>query len=167
MSQFSSKSWGGFLAAYARSGALERRALAYIHNTASLNELAERLSLHLSIRNVRARVRVGSVWIDGTPQAKAQTSHGPVQCELSDLLVVMNVYRGGLIKDRAAVLIQAKVNTSPDEIPPGRSTKKERALLEEYDESQQIELFRDTKATSKIGAYSLKFGGHGFKNHAR
>lgn len=167
MSRLSNPAWDALLNKHIQSRAIERRGLRHIHDCASLDELAENLVTHLFLTGVKASVRVESVWIDGTPQAKALTSVGPIQCELADLLVILNVIDKGTIQRRSAVLIQAKVDTEPTNLPSGSSTFKERALLEKFDDTQPLELYRDTKAQSQIGSYPLKLGKMSFKNHAR
>lgn len=167
MSRFSRNAWKNLLAKHMNSRALERRGLLHLHDPASLDELAAHLADHLHINGVNASVRFESIWIDGTPQAKALTTSGVIQCELADLLIILNVIDGTALKRRSAVLIQAKVGSDPTILPSGSSTTKERALLEGFDDTRTLDLFRDTKAKNSIGSYGLKVGKNGLVNYAR
>lgn len=169
MSRLSKKSWSNVLNEFAKSRNLERRGLRHIHDERSHDELAMTLVEHLELMGIRAAVRVGSVWIDGTPQAIAHT-HRPksvVQCELADLLIILDARNNGRRIRESALLIQGKVGCSPLEIPSGSSTNKERALLERFNDQQPLKIYKNTQATSLIGEFNIKTGSLGFKKYAR
>ncbi|EPC9891250.1 hypothetical protein ACR3XN_004271 [Escherichia coli] len=109
MSRYSKANWDEMLQKYVNSGAMERRGLKYIHDPCSLQELSSVLACHLEHSGIDASVKVGSIWIDGTPQAKAKVlgnAESEVQCELADLLILLNVGINGALDRRSAVLIQ-------------------------------------------------------------
>ncbi|WP_174868414.1 hypothetical protein [Pectobacterium polaris] len=173
MSRYSKVKWSEMLQKYVNSGAMERRGLKYIHDSHSLQELASILACHLEHSGIDASVKVGSIWIDGTPQAKAKVignTESEVQCELADLLILLNVGINGALDRRSAVLIQGKIGTNPTKIPPGNSTNKERALLERFDDSHPLEIYKDTRGKSPLNSsskYNIKTKGGGFKQYAR
>lgn len=173
MSRYSKVKWEEVLQKYVNSGAMERRGLKYIHDPISLQELASVLACHLDHSGLDASVKVGSIWIDGTPQAKAKVldnTESNVQCELADLLILLNVGINGALERRSAVLIQGKVGPDPTKIPSGSSTNKERALLERFDDTHPLEIYKDTRGRSPLNLssiYNIKTGLSGFKNYAR
>jgi hypothetical protein len=124
-----------------------------------LNSLALGVALQLQKHGKQGKVSVGSIWIDGTPQAKAQTQSGAtVKCELADLLFLLEERDpSGKIKKETALLIQGKATPTFNKLPSGKSTQKERQLLEWMNRSKPLELYKDTKASknSKIGTYLL------------
>ena len=61
---------------------LERWGLAYLHSPHALDALACAIAQEFSHRRIKVVVSIESVWIDGTPQVKAETHSGKVQCEL-------------------------------------------------------------------------------------
>lgn len=173
MSRYSKANWDEILQKYINSGAMERRGLKYIHDPRSLKELSSVLASHLEYSGIDASVKVGSIWIDGTPQAKAKVlgnAESEVQCELADLLIILNVGINGALDRRSAVLIQGKIGTNPTKIPSGNSTNKERALLERFDDSHPLEIYKDTRGKSLLNSsskYNIKTGLSGFKKYAR
>ncbi|WGL90816.1 hypothetical protein [Serratia marcescens] len=173
MSRYSKAKWDEMLQKYVNSGAMERRGLKYIHDPCSLKELSSVLASHLEYSGINASVKVGSIWIDGTPQAKAKVlgnAESEIQCELADLLILLNVGINGALDRRSAVLIQGKIGTNPTKIPPGNSTNKERSLLERFDDSHPLEIYKDTQGKSLLNSsskYNIKTGLTGFKKYAR
>lgn len=157
--------WRRVYGRFLRSGyrSLERWVLRYIHSRHTLRRLAWSISHEFNITGVNANVvSVDSIWIDGTPQAKAITTGGAsVQCELADLLLILEVQdsRGKTIKYRG-LLIQGKVTTIYNKLPRGASTRKERLLLEDMDRTQSLDLYRGNKPSpqSRIGSYLLGGG---------
>ncbi len=142
-----------FLVAKERS--LERWFLRYLHSTRILKELAESLASVVPLRSCDVRVR--SVWIDGTPQALGETVSGKtVKCELADLLIIIqNLDRtSGRVTRRRGILLQAKLCERFARLSGGRSTAKERDLLELLDRSKPLALFKDTKRTSLLNPRS-------------
>lgn len=167
MSRLSETAWKSLLQTHSQSRAVERRGLRHIHDPSTLDELSIHLASHLAGLNIQAAIRTESVWVDGTPQAKAVTNSGSVQCELADLLILLSVTRNNMVQSRSAVLIQAKVGVDINRIPSSSSTKKERALLEEMDHSKKIEIYRDMQGKSQIGSYQLKPNGFGLGDYSR
>lgn len=168
MSKFSVEGWVKVLNQYTNSGSLERRGLRHIHERHSLDELALTLRDHLEYLEIKAAVQVSSIWIDGTPQAKADIKpKGSVQCELADLMIILSVTQNNIPLRESALLIQGKVGNDPETIPTGSSTTRERALLEHFDDSSPLEIYKNTRATSLIDKFDIKTGSVGFKNHAR
>jgi hypothetical protein len=143
----------------------ERWHLKSLHDAPILDDLAWDLASRLGRRYGRADIRLGSIWVDQTPQAKARylgigkTRSGAVKCELADLVIVTMASFGGApvrSEDIRAVLVQAKVTTTPgtlDADRPRTSSHKERNLLECC--SSPIELFTGTGASTLIGNYDL------------
>ncbi len=167
MSRLSDSAWKSLLQTHSQSRAVERRGLRHLHDPRTLDELSIHLASHLAGLNIQAVVRTESVWVDGTPQVKAATKSGNVQCELADLLVLLSVTRNNKVERCSAVLIQAKVGIDFNRIPGGSSTKKERALLEELDHSKKMEVYRDMQGKSQIGSYQLKTSGFGLGDYSR
>lgn len=142
----------------------ERWQLRSLHDQSLLGKVAFELSLNLSARYGQADVRLGSIWVDQTPQAQAKYKmpgkrQSTVKCELADLVVVTMVSFGGkppLAEDSRAVLLQAKVTAIPgmlDGASSRTSTYKERNLLECC--SSGITLSSGTGKSSTIGTYDL------------
>ncbi|MBT9097441.1 hypothetical protein KFZ76_06915 [Methylovulum psychrotolerans] len=136
-----------------------RWGLSYLHSRYSLNGLARAVAHKLGKSGKHCEVSVESIWIDGTPQAKAQTSSGAiVNCELADLLFLLEEKDvSGMVQKETALLIQGKATPKYNKLTSGSSTKKERKLLESMDRSMPLVLFKDTKSSSKsqIGSYIL------------
>jgi len=124
---------------------IERTGLRYLHRKSSLNEISLRVSKNLSkFRSGYFAVHTESIWIDGTPQAYAtlHSSH-TVQCELSDLLFIISErdLTGRILSERG-VLLQGKTSGKYNKIQGGgKSTKKERNLLEKIDRAKEIGIF--------------------------
>lgn len=142
-----------------RLHSLERLGLTYLHSKYALDGLARSVAERLANSGKHCWVSVDSVWIDGTPQAKATAISGvAIKCELADLLFIVEERDiSGATQKETALLIQGKVTPKYNKLTSGSSTKKERQLLERVDRSKPLELFRDTKGSngSKIGSYTL------------
>ena len=121
----------------------ERWHLRALHDVGVFNALAQGIACDLALQHGSAKVRIGSVWVDHTPQAKtkyvgpAGSTPRSAKCELADLLVVTYVKLAGRpprTGDTKALLVQAKVTDSPgilDATGGARSSSfKERNLLE-------------------------------------
>lgn len=120
----------------------ERWHLKSLHDKTVLDALAEGLASELSATYGQAAVRVGSIWVDQTPQATTTyldpsgVKPRSVKCELADLVVVTHASFGGPAvapSDTKALLVQAKVTDSPgvlDSAGQTSSSAKERNLLE-------------------------------------
>lgn len=138
---------------------IERRGLSFLHSIYSLDGLAQSVAKVLGDSGKHCCVSVGSIWIDGTPQAKAQISSGEiVRCELADLLFLIEEKNAsGYIQRETALLVQGKATPKYNKLTSGSSTKKERKLLEGMDRSKPLELYKDTKSSSgaQIGSYTL------------
>lgn len=120
----------------------ERWHLKSLHDKTVLDALAEGLASELGAKHGQATVRVGSIWVDQTPQATTKylepggVKPRIVKCELADLVVVTHVSFGGAPVapgDTRALLVQAKVTDVPgvlDAAGKASSSAKERNLLE-------------------------------------
>lgn len=147
---------------------LERWGLAYLHSPHALDALACAIAQEFSHRRIKVVVSIESVWIDGTPQVKAETHSGKVQCELADLLFILDerdAHSHPLTQ--RALLLQGKTSPKYNKLDAGASTKKERRLLEDTNRRLPIDVFRDIAATSKIGTYTIGGVGYGFADCAR
>lgn len=142
----------------------ERWHLRSLHDDFILENAAIELGAELASKHGRADVRLGSIWVDLTPQAKAKykapTRPVDVKCELADLVIVTMASFNGRppsSKNVRALLVQAKVTDVPgvlDLCGPRSSTSKERNLLEVC--SSKVELFAGTNSHStKIGTFDL------------
>lgn len=142
----------------------ERWHLRALHDDSILENAAIELGAELAMKHGRADVRLGSIWVDLTPQARAKyrapTRPAKVKCELADLVIVTMASFNGLppsSRDVRALLVQAKVTDVPgmlDLCGPRSSTSKERNLLELC--SSNVELFAGTAIHStKIGTFDL------------
>jgi hypothetical protein len=143
-----------------KSRSLERWALRFMHRPPQLNYIARAIARDLAAARQSACVRLDSVWIDGTPQARFKTaSRSSTHCELGDLLVVVDRFelRGGVLTpfDSHAVIVQAKLATRHDTMPGGISTANERDLLERADLPSGIALFAGTGRRGPIGTFYL------------
>lgn len=136
---------------------LERWALRHLHHRDYLNLLAERIIEFNRLSHRPCYVQVGSIWIDGTPQAIAKARTKEINCELADLLyLVEELNHKGEIIVRKGILIQGKNSVHPRKIDSGSSTKKERALFEKLDRRDELTLRAGVSKTStKIGTYLL------------
>lgn len=138
---------------------IERWGLSYLHSICSLDGLAQSVAKVLGDSGKHCSVSVESIWIDGTPQAKAQIgSGGVVKCELADLLFLLEEKNtSGHIQRETALLVQGKATPRYNKLTSGSSTKKERQLLEGMDRSKPLELYKDTRSSSgaQIGSYIL------------
>ena len=143
----------------------ERWHLRALHNKDILDSAALELGTRLSQMHGRADVRLGSIWVDHTPQVKAKYIPLPVakssrvKCELADLAIVTMASFGGrpvAPGDVRAVLVQAKVTSQPgslDSAAPGTSSSKERNLLERC--SSKLEVWTGTGTSTKLGDFDL------------
>jgi len=78
-------------------------------------DIAARWRPHLNRLGVR--IRITGVYVHGAPMVDFTDSSGnPEQCELADLLLVLDDEKNGTLVDRQAVLVQAKM-------APGGTTK--------------------------------------------
>lgn len=163
----------------------ERWHLHLIHRASTHNEVSKVLAARLGkLFNRRVLLRLGSVWIDQTPQARTNywnssvKKEGQVSCELADLLIVTHINLLGASQaqmDTRAVLVQAKVSGTPgilDSAPMSSKTSssRERNLLECA--CRPISLYRSTKSTNPkqlLGKYNLgcKPGNAGLYSFAR
>lgn len=131
----------------------EREILKFLHQPTSLNVLAKRISESAP----SFVVDVESIWVDGTPQAEFTDISGlRSNCELADLLLIVRKEQlgGGLVAERG-LLLQAKVTPKYNRLTSGKSTVKERRLLERLDRAQKIDLFKDVGLTSPLGKFIL------------
>lgn len=136
---------------------LERWALRHLHNREYLNLLAERVIEFNRLHHRPCRVRINSIWIDGTPQAIAKARTKQVKCELADLLYIVEEldFQGDKICKKG-ILLQGKNTIHPKKIDSGNSTKKERALFEKLDRKEYLTLNTGVSKISKIiGQYLL------------
>jgi len=133
---------------------MERWFLRYFHSAATLRGLAQVIAGSTFVG--KGIVSVKSVWIDGTPQACGKTDSGKkVKCELADLLyIVQEVDKAGIVQKRYGTLIQAKMAKKFSEIDGGKSTNKERNLLELLDRTMPISLYKDTSGKVPINTVS-------------
>lgn len=136
---------------------LERWVLYHLHHPRYLDDLAGHIALNNLKNGVPSIVQVESIWIDGTPQAKASISSGTVKCELADLLYIVEEYdSNGVLVNERGLLVQAKVTPKYNKLNANSSTKKERKLFETIDTSKAMDLFSGTNIKSaKIGSYVL------------
>lgn len=168
MNPFSSVAWRRLHRAFvdsrtrgnSKTRSLERWALRFMHRPRQLNYLAGAILRYLADRGHDACIRLESVWIDGTPQARFITPSGrSASCELGDLLVVVDRFElaGGVLRplDSRALIVQAKLAEDALRIPGGRSTTKERDLLETALVWWGIELSAGTSGGRLIGRYFL------------
>lgn len=130
---------------------MERWFLRYFHSEHALEEIAWLLRPFLA--TFHSEVSIKSVWIDGTPQATGTTLSGKaVKCELADLLyIVQEVDTNNTVLCRRGILLQAKIAKSFAKLCGGRSTSKERDLLECLDRRVPLCLFKDTAGKLPIG----------------
>jgi hypothetical protein len=143
-----------------KTRSLERWALRFMHRPSQLNYLAGAIVRYLADRGHQVCVRLESTWIDGTPQAKFISSGGKnVSCELGDLLVVVDRFEltVGVLRplDSRALIVQAKLADDALRMPGGRSTTKERDLLETALVWLGLELHAGTSSGRRIGQYFL------------
>ncbi len=161
MKKFGWYEWRKLYEKFRESGrnSIERWGLCFLHSEPSLNALACLVASALNKNGRRAMVYAESIWIDGTPQAIAETTSGSeVKCELADLLFIFEEKSSnGDTKKEIGLLIQGKATPRHNKLTSGSSTKKERKLLECMDRSKPIELYRATvvSPSSKIGVYNL------------
>lgn len=143
---------------YSENKSIERWGLAYLHSKYALDELA------LSVVNILGKngktfsVSAESIWIDGTPQAEAEILSGKIiKCELADLLLIVEeIYQGNPNQYESGVLFQAKATSQYNKLPTGKSTKKERQLLEDMNRAKPLTLYKGTSSSSSmIGTYNL------------
>ena len=157
----------------------ERWHLKSLHDKTVLDALAEGLASELGATYGRATVRVGSIWVDQTPQATTKylelggVRPRTVKCELADLVVVTHASFGGAAAppgDTRALLVQAKVTDAPGVLDAaGRtsSSAKERNLLERccapitlwtgtgLPGAQKVSSGASGPAGTKLGEYNL------------
>lgn len=170
MKKFGWSAWRSLYKKYLKNNwnSLERWGLSYFHRHSSLDVLAIAIAKQFEKDQKKVVVSVDSIWIDGTPQAKAETPSGQVKCELADILLIVNERDVNTTASKQrALLIQAKVSSKYNKLLSGGSTKKERQLLEEANRSKPIEIYCDTGATSMIGAYTIVGEKYGLKDCAR
>jgi hypothetical protein len=153
-----------------KSRSLERWALRYMHRPAQLNYIARAIARQFEAAGQSACVRLDSVWIDGTPQARFKTASRPrTHCELGDLLVVVDRFelRNGVLTpfDSHAVIVQAKLAARHDAMPGGLSTANERDLLEAADLASGISIYAGTSRRGYIDTFVLP-GGTGLRDFA-
>jgi hypothetical protein len=143
--------------------AFERWFLMYLHDSVSLDAIAYLIHQNLMMHGYPASVAIESIWVDGTPQAEARHASGEVKCELADLLLLVREEDStGQLLDETALLIQGKVANAPNKLPGGKSTKKERLLLENTDRYQPIKVLSGTAdSSSLIGKYTLGLSADG------
>ena len=174
MPPFDDVSWTQLHADFVASGqpSLERWMLRYIHQPKQLDYLADQLSQYLNSLGQVVCVQIESVWIDGTPQAEYEACNGlPHACELGDILVVVDRFAlaGGKLSslDSRALILQAKIAPSPQYIPNGPSTGKQRLLLENSCSVAGIGLWKGTpRKSAAIGHYYIQNWCQGLKGHA-
>lgn len=161
MQKFGWNQWHRLHAKFRKSGrkSIERWGLAYLHSESSLDSLAYSVASALNKNGRHSIVYAESIWIDGTPQAVAETPSGSqIKCELADLLFIIEEKSiNGNTQKETGLLIQGKATPKHNKLTSGSSTKKERQLLECMDRSKPIKLYRATKIShsSEIGSYKL------------
>lgn len=143
----------------------ERWHLRALHDEDILDSAALELGAALSDLHGQVNLRLGSIWVDLTPQATAKyrgpgkSRQSKVKCELADLVIVTMASFGGRAprqEDVRAVLVQAKVTSQLgilDKEGPRSSSYKERNLLECC--SSDIALWAGTDTSTNIGTFDL------------
>ncbi|WP_339508244.1 hypothetical protein [Pseudomonas sp. RL_35y_Pfl2_P42] len=161
MKQYEWSAWHDRVKSFTGKWALERWYLMYLHEQHNVDALALEIKTRLAAEGRFAQVRVQSIWVDGTPQAEFShrghlSSKKLPQCELADLLLCVRWESpDGLLKREQALLIQAKVAIKPNELPSGKSTRKERLLFENCNRHKNITLYPGVNRENPIGAYQL------------
>ncbi len=161
MKQYDWSAWTDRIKSFTSKWALERWFLMYLHEQDNIDALALEIKTRLAAEGRFAEVRVQSIWVDGTPQAEfSPKGHLPggkkPQCELADLLLCVRWESSvGLLQREQAMLIQAKVAIKHNELPGGKSTRKERQLFESCNRHKNITLYPGVKRVNPIGAYQL------------
>ncbi|KAE9641956.1 hypothetical protein [Pseudomonas sp. PB106] len=161
MKQYDWSAWTDRIKSFTGKWALERWFLMYLHEQDNIDALALEIKTRLAAEGRFAEVRVQSIWVDGTPQAEfSPKGHLPgvkkPQCELADLLLCVRWESSvGLLQREQALLIQAKVAIKHNELPSGKSTRKERLLFESCNRHKNITLYPGVKRLNPIGAYQL------------
>lgn len=161
MKQFDWSAWHDRVKSFTGKWALERWYLMYLHEQHNVDALALEIRTRLAAEGRFAQVRVQSIWVDGTPQAEFShrghlSSKKLPQCELADLLLCVRWESpDGLLQREQALLIQAKVAIKPNELPSGKSTRKERLLFENCNRHKNITLYPGVNRENPIGAYQL------------
>lgn len=154
---------------------LERWGLRYLHDTSSLNYLTKEIASWLSklplATSIPFSVQTESIWIDGTPQAVSTLiDKRNVQCELSDLLFIIEVKgRKGFFLEKA-VLLQGKISCKHNKFSgSNQSTIKERKLLEKTNTHDCIDLYTGTSGvkSTHIGKYILGSSLNGMEEFSR
>ncbi|MDM3684686.1 hypothetical protein [Proteus mirabilis] len=143
-----------------KRASLERYGLRNLHTVASLNFIVLKIREEFSKKLGKEKVSINarSIWIDGTPQAKFKTKDGDsLNCELADLLFIIHeINIDNTTKNCRAVLLQGKCSEKQNLLPNGRSTEKERKLLESIDRNEFLTLYPGTRANGRvIGQYRL------------
>ena len=174
MPPFDAASWTQLHTDFVASGqpSLERWTLRYIHQPQQLDYVADQIAQYLNSIGQVVCVQIESVWIDGTPQAEYEACLGPSHaCELGDILVVVDRFAqaGGQLSsvDSRALIMQAKIAPSPQAIPNGLSTGKQRLLLENSCSVAGIGLWKGTPwKSAQIGHYNIQNCCQGLTDHA-
>lgn len=155
--QYSDWNYWFLIKKFKKGHSLERWALRHLHHNDYLNLLAERIIDFNRYYRRPCFVQINSIWIDGTPQVNATSRTKNINCELADLLyIIEELDHNGDKISRKGMLIQAKNTTHPRQIDSGNSTKKERALFEKLDRNNKLILKAGVSQSSKeIGTYLL------------
>lgn len=145
--------WSDIYSSY-KKPSLERWALSQLHCYNGLKYISEKI---MESNKKFLAAQVNSIWIDGTPQAIGSFQGGTVKCELADLLYIVQRYNSdGKLLNRKGVLIQAKNTNDPKLIYSGKSTRKERDLLQRLDRSKDLKIVSGfSEASEPIGNYRL------------
>ncbi|MBP5958140.1 hypothetical protein ICA16_20900 [Pseudomonas anatoliensis] len=161
MKQYDWSAWHDRVKSFTGKWALERWYLMYLHEQDNVDALAFEIKARLAAEGRFAEVQVQSIWVDGTPQAEFSPkghllSKKLPQCELADLLLCVRWESpNGLLQREQALLIQAKVAIKYNELPGGKSTRKERLLFENCNRHKNITLYPGVNRENPIGAYQL------------
>lgn len=157
----------------------ERWHLRALHDESFLDKAALEVGGRLAALNSPVEVRIGSIWVDHTPQAHSSYREAggsrdlSVKCELADLVIVtLATFQGAKLQPEhvRAVLVQAKVTRVLGTLDAeGRrsSSFKERNLLECC--SSSIKLTSGTGSSAGLGTYDLGCSGSslGLANYAQ
>jgi hypothetical protein len=161
MKQYDWSAWTDRIKSFTGKWALERWFLMYLHEQDNIDALALEIKARLAAEGRFAEVQVQSIWVDGTPQAEfSPKGHLPggkkPQCELADLLLCVRwESSSGLLQREQAMLIQAKIAIKYNELPGGKSTRKERLLFETCNRHKNITLYPGVNRGNPIGTYQL------------